>query len=321
MSWIPLLTGGAVAKVPMPGNDAAVVVRSALDDPTFSGWTLWPVGEATTSLALASDGPTDVEDGLRLLSELTPRMSSEFAIRPFLAADLDRSLAVVRTWTSSPDPHVRRLASEGTRPYLPWAVRVKAIVDRPDATIGILDDLYRDEDEVVRRSVANHLNDLHRHAPALVIETATRWSAAPDANTAWVVRHALRNLVKQGMPEALALQGFSPAEVAVSNLTASPDLVHLPGDVTISFDVTNRGEAPADLAVDYVVHFRKKNGSLAGKVFKLATRRVAAGATASFTKRHAMHQMTTRVHHPGVHEVEAQVNGRRYGRATFDVVV
>ncbi len=133
-------------------------------------------------------------------------MTGGFAIRRLLAADLDRALAVVRTWTAHPDEHVRRLASEGTRPYLPWAVRVPALRARPAATIPLLDALYRDPHEYVRRSVANHLNDLARHAPDAVLETAAGWLAEPDANTAWVVRHGLRTLVKKANPGALALE-------------------------------------------------------------------------------------------------------------------
>lgn len=307
--------------LPTDHAGAASVVRAALHDPAFAGWTIWPVGEAVTARALASGRSGDFDDGLVLLAELTPRLTSEFAIRPFLSADLDRSLGVIAGWTSHEDAHVRRLASEGTRPYLPWATRVHEIVARPTCTIGILDALYRDPDEVVRRSVANHLNDVSRHAPEVVVETATRWAAAPEATTAGVVRHALRTLVKRGEPAALALQGFGPADVAVANLTVSPEVVELPGDVSFAFDVTNLGDVDTDLAVDYVVHFRKKNGTLAGKVFKLATRRIAAGETVSFSKRHALRQMTTRVHHAGEHELELQINGRRHGRATFDVVV
>lgn len=318
---VDLVAAALIDDFPSTYVEAADVVRSSLDDPTFAGWTIWPVGEAMTALALASESPDDFEDGLAMMADLTPRLSSEFAIRPFLLRDLDRSLTVIETWTDHPDPHVRRLASEGTRPYLPWAIRVPEIIQRPDCTERILDALYRDEDEVVRRSVANHLNDLSRHAPGVVVATAARWAAGPDANTDWVVRHALRTLVKRGVPEALALQGFGPAEVAIENLRVAPAIVELPGEVEFVFDLTNTGAATTDVAVDYVVHFRKKNGSLAAKVFKLTTRTLNPGETVTLSKRHALRQMTTRVHHAGTHELELQVNGQRHGRAVFDVVV
>ncbi|MDQ0674278.1 3-methyladenine DNA glycosylase AlkC [Pseudarthrobacter siccitolerans] len=113
-------------------------------------------------------------------------MTGEFAIRRLLAKDPDRALEAIRELTADPDEHVRRLASGGTRPYLPWAVRVPVLVERPEATLPILDALYRDSSEYVRRSVANHLNDLARHAPDAVVATARRWLSAADSNTKWV---------------------------------------------------------------------------------------------------------------------------------------
>lgn len=318
---VDMVEAALVDDLPATYADAAVVVRSALGDPTFAGWTLWPVGEAITTLALASTDRRAVDDALAIMADLTPRFSSEFAIRRLLDHDLDRGLAAALGWTTHVDPHVRRLASEGTRPYLPWAVRVREIIERPDAAVPILDALYRDDDEVVRRSVANHANDLSRHAPDLLEDMAQRWTDDPDEHTRAVVRHALRTLVKQGRPRALAMQGFVPVEVVVAELTVRPTVVTLPASIEIEFQVTNVGAEAAVLAVDYVVHYRKQNGSLAPKVFKLATRTVGPGETVDFRKAHALRQMTTRVHHEGGHEVEVQVNGVRHGRASFDVIV
>ncbi|MET1154086.1 DNA alkylation repair protein, partial [Arthrobacter sp.] len=253
----------------LPGNYAgtSAVFRRALGDPAFTGWMIWPVSETAASLALASTEPCDFEDCLALLAELTPRLTAEFAIRRLLAADLGRALAVIRDWTSHPDWHVRRLASEGTRAYLPWAIRVPEITDRPAATLPILDALYRDPVEDVRRSVANHLNDLARHAPDEVVATAARWMAEPDGNTSKVVRHGLRTLLKKAHPGALELLGFPPASLAVTAPQLDRAVVELPGELGFTFAVSNTGPAEARLAVDYVVHYAKANGTRAEKVF------------------------------------------------------
>ncbi|ELT43816.1 putative DNA alkylation repair protein [Arthrobacter nitrophenolicus] len=210
-----LLAGALVADIagsPSPGYaTAARSFRAALQVPEFTGWFVWPVSEAAVTLALDSGAAGDFDDCLALMAALTPRLTSEFAVRRLLARDPERALAAAREWADSADEHVRRLASEGTRPYLPWAVRVPSLIQRPQATIPILDALYRDPSEYVRRSVANHLNDLARHAPDPVVDTARRWLTAPDANTARLVRHGLRTLVKKGHPDALALLGFTPA--------------------------------------------------------------------------------------------------------------
>lgn len=294
-------------------DEAAAVFRRALELESFAGWTIWPVTEAATTLALETGR---LEEGLGLLAELTPRLTSEFAIRRLIAHDPDRAVAVIRGWTTSPDEHVRRLASEGTRPYLPWAIRLPQMVDRPELALPILHALHADESDSVRRSVANHLNDIARHAPDLVVETALGWSDSP-----WVVRHGLRTLVKRGHPGALAALGFSVATVTVGELVVVRPTIELPGSLEFSAEVTNTASTPARLAVDYVVHYRKASGSLAPKVFKLTVAEVAAGETLQVRRRHALRQMTTRVHHPGMHELELQVNGVRYGRASFEVVV
>lgn len=298
---------------------AAVIVRELLADPTFRGWTVWPVGETATTLALADGGTVAFDDAMALMAELTPRLTSEFAIRRLLEADLERALPFLQEWTAHPDEHVRRLASEGSRAYLPWAIRVRALLVDPPATLGVIDALYRDPSDYVRRSAANHLNDLSRHAPEHVVAAAARWLADPAPTTASVVRHGLRTLVKKGNPAALALLGFAPIEVSVSPLELDVAVVDFPGELEFTFTVTNEGSAAADVAVDYAVHYVKADGRLAAKVFKLATRTLGARETASFTKRHSFRPMTTRVHHPGAHALEVQVNGQRYGRAEFVV--
>jgi 3-methyladenine DNA glycosylase AlkC len=298
---------------------AARTFRAALRRPGFTGWILWPVSEAAVTLALESGLEQDFDDCLTLLAELTQRFTGEFAVRRLLARDQDRTLRTIRTWTSHPDEHVRRLASEGTRAYLPWAVRVPSLLRTPEDTVPILDALYRDPSEYVRRSVANHLNDLARHAPALVVSTAARWLAEPDANTAGVVRQGLRTLIKKAHPEALALLGFAPASVTVGAPRLDRQVVIMPAELAFDFEVSNTGSTDARLAVDYVVHYLKANGSQSAKVFKMTSLTLGAGETKTLSKRHAFRAMTTRVHHPGVHALELQINGIRHSRTEFVV--
>jgi len=299
----------------------AAVLRAALEDDAFAGWMIWPVGEAAVTLALQDGSMRVFDDALALLAELTPRLTSEFAIRRLLVHDLDRALAAIQDWTSHPDAHVRRLASEGTRPYLPWAIRVPGIVARPESTVPLLDALHRDGDEVVRRSVANHLNDIARHAPESVVETAHRWNAEPGDHTAWVVRHGLRTLVKKAHPGALALLGFTACGVSVSVPEPDRTTVTLPGELEFAVVVNNDSDEPARVAVDYLVHYVKANGALAPKVFKLAVAELAPGESRKLRKTHAFRQMTTRVHYPGRHLLQVQANGTLSEKAAFDVVI
>ncbi|MBT2512524.1 DNA alkylation repair protein [Arthrobacter sp. ISL-30] len=303
---------------------AARIFRAALGQEAFTGWMLWPVSEAAVTLALKAgnikaSNMDDFDDCLRLLSELTPRLTGEFAIRRLLSVDPDRALARILEWTTHPNEHVRRLASEGTRPYLPWAVRVPKLLKQPEATLPILHALYRDSHEYVRRCVANHLNDIARHAPDLVVATAAAWLAEPDANTPWVVRQGLRTLIKKAHPGALAVLGFAPAAVAVSAPRLDRDVVMMPSDLAFEFEISNSSAAPARLAVDYVIHYVKASGLHAEKVFKLAALTLEPGETRLLAKRHAFRPMTTRVHYPGVHALELQVNGERHAWTEFTV--
>jgi 3-methyladenine DNA glycosylase AlkC len=349
-----LVSAALIADLPPDYATVAVLFRRALDEPGFTGWMIWPVTETVTTLALAAEASESsraeasdhsaadysapnqsaadhsapnqsaadrapFDDGLELLAELTPRLTGEFAIRRFLEADLNRALRIIQTWTTHPNEHVRRLASEGTRAFLPWAIRVRALLAHPESTTPILTALRSDESEYVRRSVANHLNDLGRQSPELATTLARSWMADADAHTQWVVRHGLRVLIKKAYPPALALLGFDEVSVTVSDPVLDVATVTMPGSLGFEFDVTNTGDTAARLAVDYLVYYVKANGTLSPKVFKLTTTTVPAGDTVRMRKRHAFHPMTTRVHYPGAHALELQINGQRYARTTFDL--
>lgn len=299
--------------------DYGPAIDTALDDPEFTGWMIWPVSE-TVAVRATSGGKREFDSGLAILARLTPLFTGEFAIRTFLDADLDRTLATALKWTKNKDPHVRRLATEGTRPFLPWARRVPALTARPEATIAILDALHRDESEYVRRSVANHLNDLSRTAPELVVETATRWSQ--NADTRKLVRHALRTLVKKGNPDALALLGFAaPAGIELSDMSVSPRAVSMGESIAIEFALSNTGKKPISLAVDYIVHHVKANGGRTPKVFKLTTRTLQPGERVVIEKVHSFKPITTRVYYSGEHALDIQVNGTVLGSGTFSLTV
>ena len=319
-----LLRDALLADLPGDYASFARTMRAARDGAvSFSGWLIWPVTSAISQKAVAETGTsqeTDAafDDALLLLSELTSRLTSEFAIRTLLSHDPGRSLAKIRGWTTSDDEHVRRLASEGTRAYLPWSRRVPALLTRPNATLPIVNALYRDDSEYVRRSVANHLNDLSRDNADIVLETAAAWLAEPDENTAWVVKHGLRTLIKRGHPAALALMGFVPVTgIRVVGPTLTPTEVPFGGAVRFVSAVTNTGSEPAALAIDYIVHHTKANGVQSGKTFKLTTTTLEPGGRLDIDRSHSFRAITTRRYYPGAHAIELQVNGVVLGRAEF----
>ncbi|MEV6613079.1 DNA alkylation repair protein [Streptomyces sp. NPDC051051] len=316
-----LLRDALLADVPGDYAELARVVRAAKDGaPVFGGWLIWPVTSAVAVKAVTEGTDDAFDDAMALLADLTGRLTSEFALRTLLRHDLDRALGIIAGWTASADADVRRLASEGTRPYLPWAVRVPAPAGRPGATVPVLDALYRDDSEYVRRSVANHLNDLGRDHADLAVATARRWLDDPAPTTARLVRHGLRTLVKRGHPGALDLLGFAPATLEIEGPVLDRTGVPFGGSVRFTATVRNTGAEDARLAIDYLVRHHRANGSQSTRTFKLTTRTLAPGETFEVSREHSFRPITTRRYHPGPHAVALQINGVPSDSAEFELL-
>ena len=300
----------------------AHAVRQALPQADLTGWMIWPVTEAVAVAATESGTGEHFDAGLDLLARLTPRLTAEFALRTFLNADLDRTLATALTWTDSPDPAVRRLASEGSRPKLPWARQVPELNRNPAATVPLLDRLHADASQDVRRSVANHLNDISRLDAELAAGTAARWLRNAEPTTPALVRHAMRTLVKKGEPAALELVGFhgDPGELSVVGPLLAETAVPLGGTIDFTAHITNVSAGPVSLAIDYVIHHMKANGKTAPKVFKLTKRTLAPGESAEVRRSHSFRPISTRVYYPGAHAVHLQINGHEFGLTGFSLL-
>ena len=162
---------------------------------------------AAYGLDVAGNGGRDpFEASMTAQYEITRRFSAEFSMRQFLIRWPERTLARLREWTHDPDPHVRRLCSEGARPRLPWAVRIPAFINDPRPVLPILEALKDDEDLYVRRSIANHIGDIAKDHPKLAFEICERWLAGASSDRKWLIRHALRHPAKLGVKAALQLR-------------------------------------------------------------------------------------------------------------------
>jgi 3-methyladenine DNA glycosylase AlkC len=157
-------------------------------------------------------GQDSFEISMKAQYELTKRFSAEFSIRPFLIRQQERTLTRLLEWVSDPDPHVRRLCSEGTRPRLPWATRIPAFISNPEPVLPILDALKSDQSLYVRRSVANHLGDIAKDHPDLAFEICERWLIESSNEVKWLIRHALRHPAKKGNKVALQLKTIAKAQ-------------------------------------------------------------------------------------------------------------
>jgi 3-methyladenine DNA glycosylase AlkC len=254
-------------------------------------------------------GQHDYEASMAALEHFTRYSSSEFAVRPFIAAEPQRTLARMLAWAGDADEHVRRLASEGSRPRLPWGMRLPLLIADPAPLVPILQALRADPSEMVRRSVANNLNDIARDHPAFVLALARRWHGE-SAETNALLKHACRTLLRRGDPGALRLFGHDDgAQVTVGDFRLAAARLPIGATLGFGFTVTLAQDAPAKLRIEYAVDFVKANGSTSRKVFKVGERQYAAGETARLERRHRFTDFSTRKHYPGAHRIAVIVNG------------
>ncbi len=265
-------------------------------------------------------GHDDFDTSMEALKFFTAFGSSEFAVREFLRREPARTLAVMKAWSRDGNEHVRRLASEGSRPRLPWSFRLDALMADPELAAPILETLRADDSLYVRKSVANHLNDITKLHPAWVMSRLEGWPLE-NPQTAWIARHALRTLIKQGDRRALAVIGAGKkAAVKPGGLTVSPAKLKLGERLDIAFSLQSTARQSQRLVVDYAIHYVKKSGASSAKVFKLKELTLAAGETIHLRRSQLVKDFTTRTHHAGHHAVDIMVNGEKLASGGFDLV-
>ena len=277
-----------------------------------AGFAAWPVIDY-----VAVHGLQHPEEALQTLEKLTLLFSAEFAIRPFIQQHVDITYSTLLQWCEHPSEHVRRLASEGSRPRLPWGMRLSQFIDNPEPLVGILEKLKADESMYVRRSVANNLNDISKDNPEWMINLCERWLADSHEHTDWIVKHALRSLVKAGDERVFPLLGYAAKpNVTVSDIALNKKRIAVGDSIGLSCRITG-GKKPQNLVVDYVIYFMKANGKLAPKVFKLKNIVLAEQETIVITKQHSFKPITTRRYYAGQHQLAIQVNGKEVARTDF----
>ena len=269
---------------------------------------------------VAMYGAHSFEQSMAALKYFTTFGSSEFAIRHFLRSDLERSLALMLEWSGDANEHVRRLASEGSRPRLPWSFRLEPIQADPTLAAAILDNLKADESLYVRKSVANHLNDITKDHPEWVLDLIEGWSLE-NRHTAWIAKHALRSLIKQGNQRALAVIGAGgKPEVEIVGVKVEPAVIRLGQKISLSFTLKSTVPDSQRLVIDYAIDYVKANGSTSAKVFKLKALTLPAHASEFVSRGQQIKELTTRRHYAGQHAVHIMVNGERLASSSFEIL-
>lgn len=276
---------------------------------------------ATKAVYIAEKGLDHFDISMNALYEITKRLTAEWGVRPFFIKYPEKTLAIFKKWAKDKDPHVRRLVSEGSRPYLPWGKKLPQFEKDPKPTLALLELLKNDASEYVRRSVANHLNDHAKKHGDLVVDTLKRWlSEGSSKEKDRMIKHALRTLLKKGHTGALDILGFKRgAKVKVQELSADKK-VKIGEYLNFSFAIQSTGKTKQPLMIDYVIYYQKANGSLAPKVFKMTTKTLGVAAQLSFAKRQSFKVISTRKFHLGAHKLAIQVNGEELAEVGFELI-
>ena len=292
-------------------TDSLPEVRPDAENVT-DGFLQWPIGQF-----IADHGLPHFEASMHAMTELTQRLTSEFAVRPFVEHRPAETFARLLSLTRHDNLHVRRWCSEGVRPRLPWGTVVRALVEDPSPIWPILEALKNDPERYVQRSVANTLGDIAKDHP----EDAVRWAEAcvrqGGPGQLWIAKHGLRGPIKAGHRGALAVIGFQPPKRVTATLRATPKTVFVGESVELTAELTTTHRSAQALLVDYVVHYVRKAKTSGAKTFKWTTLELPAEGTTTLTKRHNMKVTTIRALYPGRHRVELLVGGEVLAETAF----
>ena len=295
--------------------DAATLSDQTMDDDGIRGWAIMPMADY-----VARHGMAHFDASMDVLKEMTKRFSAEFAVRPFIDAEPDRAMSHLMKWTKDANVHVRRLASEGCRPRLPWGMRLSKLVEDPAPILPVLEQLRDDPEEYVRRSVANNLNDIAKDHPDLVSRIARDWlSGDADPARKKLVRHACRSLIKQGHPPTLEVFGFGKPKIEEPTLQLSERHISVGQSIGMKSVIRSKSDKPQTMVIDYVVHFQMAKGKSSKKVFKWKTVTLDPNSDITIKKTHSFKPITTRRYYGGTHAIELQINGQTFGRAEFEL--
>ncbi|MFY9152654.1 MAG: DNA alkylation repair protein [Prolixibacteraceae bacterium] len=253
---------------------------------------------------------------MNALAHFTSSCSSEFGVRPFLDHDPERAMQHFYRWADDENQHIRRLASEGCRPRLPWGMALPKFKKNPKLILPILEKLKNDPEEYVRRSVANNLNDISKDHPELVLELCEKWKGqSPEVDR--IIKHACRTMLKSGNKRALMLFGFAnPDQISISELSSDREKLKIGESIFFSFKLNNKAAKSQKIRLEYRVHYVKSNGKKSPKIFQISEGKFPPGEH-TISKKQSFTDFSTRKHFAGEHRIEIVVNGEAKAEVKF----
>ncbi|MCO6184824.1 DNA alkylation repair protein [Rhizobium sp. L1K21] len=294
--------------------------NSSPEQPTdgdgIRGWAIMPL-----TMLIGQHHIAHFDEAMALLYEMTRRFTSEFAVRYFLLEDQARALAIMESWLDDEDEHIRRLISEGTRPRLPWAMQLPALMADPTPAIPLLKHLRDDPSEYVRRSVANHLNDIAKDHPDLVADIAADWLKEAPPERQKLLRHACRTLIKQGHGPTLKAFNFEPPAIGAVEINIETPTVNFGEALNFTAAIASKSNSPQAVIIDYAIHFVKADGKRKPKVFKWTKATLEPGKPLHLKRRHPIREITTRQYYTGKQAVSLRINGEDFGSEEFELIM
>ena len=258
------------------------------------------------------------DESLGALEEITKLVSAEFAVRPFIARHREKTMIHIYKWSRHSDANVRRLASEGCRPRLPWANALQEFKKDPSAILPVLETLKEDPSEYVRRSVANNLNDIAKDHPDIVLGLLKKWGGKNPV-TDWILRHGCRSLLRNGHHQALMLHGFNPQSRAGIRRLLLPARVRIGDYFIFSFDFVNKEKEAAYFRLEYAIDYLTSTGRTSRKVFKLSEKLFDPGTSVAIHRKQSFKDFSTRKHFKGKHHFRILANGKNIASTEFVV--
>ena len=257
------------------------------------------------------------ELAITTIETVTTFTSCEFAIRPFLIRYPGQFEKQMMSWSMHTNEHLKRLASEGIRPRLPWGEVLRAYVKDPSVIFPILDNLTNDPSEYVRRSVSNNINDISKTHPALVLDWCNaKKSSKKDVQQ--LIKHGLRTLLKQGNSKALAIIGIKPdTSIQVKSFEIQQNQIPFDGELQFTIEIQNTGTTDKSVRVEYKLFFKRLNKEFGEKVFQITSQNMSANSSLSITRKYSFKPITTRTYYPGEHFISLIVNGEEQERIGF----
>lgn len=285
----------------------------------FKGFELWPISQYIEDYGILSNQSNEIKKSLITLSHLTKKFTAEFAIRNYINNFEEETYKSLLAWASDPNEHLRRLASEGTRPNLPWGKKLNNQEELMAKNLALLEKLKFDDSEYVRKSVSNHLNDISRINKKLFLTTIQNWHK--EGVDKKLIRHSLRTLLKAGDAQALQILGYKKSASLIAKIKKlTPSKISEGDRIKIYFEIKNMTNKSQPILVDFVLCLLQKNSKYSKKVFRIKDTKIDANTSVIFEKEYHFKRVTTRKHYAGSQYIKLQVNGNTLDERKFELL-